>query len=139
VDEQQPRRITYRAGRYLPGGSDVVWEDRALEGPLYHGGRGRVPVGGKLTAGRRTNSWGDQRGRSTHVYFAQDVATAAETAAACRRESGRGYLYEVTPDADEVELWHDGFRTDQPVTVVARLDLDAALHPPAPEPEAEAG
>lgn len=139
------RPVTYRAGRYATAaeaeaGETVIYEERTLEPPFWHGGRGRVPAGGQLTAGRRTNSWGDEPGRSKNVYFATDIETAALTAKACRKEHGRGYLYEVQPDADQVEYWHDGYRTPQPLTVLRVLDLDAALRHELPEqqPEAEA-
>jgi hypothetical protein len=117
--------VTYTAGRQHRDG-DVTWETRTAEGPFYHGGRGRVRPGGRLTAGRRTNSWGDTRGRSTHVWFG-DLQTAALTALACRREHGRGYLYEVRPAARHVEYAPDGFKTREPLIVIAVLDLDAAL------------
>jgi len=121
--------VTYTAGRYTADGSDVIWETRTAEGPFYHGGRGRIAPGGQLTAGRRANSWGDEKdehGRSPYVYFG-DLQTAALTALACRREAGRGYLYEVRPVAGHVELCTDGFKTREPLVVIRRIDPDTAL------------
>lgn len=121
--------VTYTAGRYTADGSDVIWETRTADGPFYHGGRGRLHAGQQLTAGRRANSWGDEkdeRGRSPYVYFG-DLQTAALTALACRRESGRGYLYEVQPVAAHVKLCADGFKTTEPLLVVRVLDLDTTL------------
>lgn len=106
---------------YETYGSDgsYVTRKRTVMGPFYHGGRARVRAGGTITPGRRTNSWGDERGHATYVYFSTEMETAAAYARATQ-----GHLYEVAPPQEA--QWDgsggDGsYRTREPLTVVRRI------------------
>jgi hypothetical protein len=89
-----------------------------VEGPLYHGGGRRLRQGAQLTAGRRTNGWGDEGPRSRYVHF----TTRLETAAAYARQTG-GHVYEVEPTGEfSMGYAGDEFKSEHPLSVVRRLD-----------------
>jgi hypothetical protein len=89
-----------------------------IEGPLYHGGARRLREGAQLTAGRRTNGWGDEGARSTYVHF----STRLETAAAYAERTG-GHVYEVEPTGEfAMGYAGDEFKSVHPLNVVRRLD-----------------
>lgn len=97
----------------LAGYEDVI---RTVEGPLFHGGRSRLAVGRLLTVGRRTNSWGDEGDRSSHIYFTEHLSTAVEYARKC---DGTGYVYEVEPTgAFRTDYSPGDFKTADPLRIV---------------------
>jgi hypothetical protein len=85
---------------------------------LFHGGRARVKQGGLIKPGHKANPWGDRPGqRSTHVFAAADMMTAADYAKATR-----GRLYEVEPTGELLPDTHKGeFRTAAPLAVIRRI------------------
>jgi rifampin ADP-ribosyltransferase len=89
-----------------------------VEGPLYHGGGKRLREGAQLTAGRRTNGWGDEGARSRYIHF----TTRLETAAAYAERTG-GHVYVVEPTGEfAMGYAGDEFKTVHPLTVVRRLE-----------------
>lgn len=90
--------------------------DEEIAGPFYHGGRARLGAGGLITAGRRTNPWGDEGPVSTHVYFTTDIAGAVMYA----RETG-GRLYEVEPTGDAKPSYGGEFKTEHPLRVIREI------------------
>jgi 2'-5' RNA ligase len=96
------------------------YEDREseVEGPLYHGGGARWRDGQPIRPGRKPNEWGDEQGKSQHVYFTSKLDTAADYA----RRSG-GHVFQVEPSGNFLMDHHEGeFKTRHPLTVVRRLD-----------------
>lgn len=97
------------------------YEDQTheIEGPLYHGGRADVSPGDHITVGRKPNPWGDDGGKSTHVYFSTDLDTAHAYADQVGR---KGKVYEVEPTG---EFKHDrngvDFKTKHPLRVVREV------------------
>lgn len=97
------------------------YEDQTheIEGPLYHGGRANVGPGDHITTGRKPNSWGDDGGKSTHVYFTTDLDTAHAYA---DQVGPKGRVYEVEPTG---EFKHDrngvDFKTKHPLRVVQEV------------------
>jgi hypothetical protein len=111
-----PRTYTYTAQTYGDGG--YVEKTFTVEGPLYHGGGRRLREGAQLTAGRRTNGWGDEGPKSRYVH----MTTRLETAAAYARQTG-GHVYEVEPTRDfSLGYAGDEYKTEHPVNVVRRLE-----------------
>jgi hypothetical protein len=112
-----PRTYTYTAETYGENGGYVTREF-TIEGPLYHGGGKRLRQGAQLTAGRRTNPWGDEGPKSRYVHF----TTRLEVAAAYARQSG-GHVYEVEPTGDfAIGYGGEEYKTEHPMNVVRRLD-----------------
>lgn len=113
-----PRSFIHQYETYGSDGSYVT-HARTITGPFYHGGRARVRAGGTIVPGHRTNSWGDERGIATWVYFSTEIETAAAYARATQ-----GYLYEVEPPREA--QWDgsggDGsYKTREPLTVIRRI------------------
>lgn len=106
--------------RHLTYGPDggYVEKESEVHGPLYHGGGKRLREGDQIKPGRRTNPWGDEGAKSTHVYFTQHLPTAADYA----RQSG-GHVYEVEPTGDFKGDYSSGdYKTQHPLTVTRKLD-----------------
>lgn len=114
-----PRRTakwTMKYTRYGKNGYEDV--EQEISGPLYHGGGKRWREGTDLKPGRKTNPWGDDAGKSTHVYFTDRLDVAADYA----RQSG-GHVFEVDPQGEIKPDHHEGeYKTKHPVRVVRRLD-----------------
>ena len=113
-----PRTYTYTAETYGDTPGEYVTREFTLEGPLYHGGGKRLREGAQLTAGRRTNPWGDEGPKSRYVHF----TTSLDVAAAYARQTG-GHVYEVEPTG-EFAIGYSGeeYKTEHPLNVVRRLD-----------------
>jgi GNAT superfamily N-acetyltransferase len=106
--------------RHLTYGPDggYVEKESEVHGPLYHGGGKRLREGDQIKPGRRTNPWGDEGAKSSHVYFTQHLPTAADYA----RQSG-GHVYEVEPTGDFKGDYSSGdYKTQHPLTVTRKLD-----------------
>jgi hypothetical protein len=111
-----PRSYTWTGLTY--GDEGYVEKTFTVEGPLYHGGGKRLRAGAQLTAGRRTNGWGDEGPRSRYVHFTTSLATAAEYA----RQTG-GDVYEVEPTGEFAQGYNGGeYKSMQPLSVLRRLD-----------------
>lgn len=95
-------------------------EERSVSGPLYHGGRANLGPGGMLSPGRKTNSWGDEGDKSSHVYF----TTEQETAASYARELGkRGRVYEVEPTGEFRQDYNGSdYKSKHPLRVVRKIN-----------------
>jgi rifampin ADP-ribosylating transferase len=120
--------------RYQTQGREGYEErQREVDGPFYHGGRARLGPGGELRPGFKTNPWGDEGPKSTHVHFTTDPWAAAEYA----RQSG-GHLYEVEPTGEGLPGYGgDEFKSKHPLRVVRRVppeEWPATKQASAPEP-----
>lgn len=92
--------------------------EKEIEGPLYHGGGARWREGAEIKPGRKTNEWGDEQGKSQHVYFTDKLDVAADYA----QRTG-GHVFEVEPTGDIKPDHHEGeYKTKHPLRVVRRLD-----------------
>lgn len=99
--------------------TSVGYEERefVIEGPLYHGGR--LNRTGTITRGRRTNPWGDEGAKSTHVYFTTDLETARQYA----EKIPNGRVYEVEPTgAFRKDYAPCDYKTEHPLRVVREVD-----------------
>jgi mRNA-degrading endonuclease RelE of RelBE toxin-antitoxin system len=115
----QPKIYTWNGQAYGPDGGYV---DKTYEvhGPLYHGGGKRLKEGDTIRPGRKSNypNWGDEPGKSRHVYFTPRKDTAASYA-----EQTGGHVYEVEPTGDfRMDHNADDYKTQHPLRVVRRLD-----------------
>lgn len=110
---------TYRYQQTVQGPEGYSDEEREIEGPLYHGGRGNLGPGDHLKPGRKTNSWGDEGSKSTHVYFTSDPDTALSYT---HQIGPKGRLYEVEPTGDFKKDYgpHD-YKTQHPLRVVRQV------------------
>lgn len=93
-------------------------KDFYVRGPLYHGSRSRrLGPGDMLTAGQRTNPWGDEGVRSRFVHFTTNLHTAAAYA-----EQAGGAVYEVVPTGD-FRQGYDGneYKSEHPLRVVRKI------------------
>jgi hypothetical protein len=108
----------YTALRPTPEG-DYEEEHRTVQGPFYHGGSARLQPGGMITTGRKTQGWGDEGARSTHVYFSTDRGSAESYTRALGK---RGRLYEVEPTG-EVKMDYQGtdFKSVHPLRVLREI------------------
>ncbi|PPS89593.1 NAD(+)--rifampin ADP-ribosyltransferase [Streptomyces sp. MH60] len=112
----KPKSYTFTAQTYGENGG-YVEKTFTVEGPLYHGGGRRLREGAQLTAGRRTNPWGDEGPRSRYVHF----TTRLDVAAAYARQSG-GHVYVVEPTGDfTIGYSGEEYKSVHPLTVVRRL------------------
>jgi len=112
-----PRTYTYTAETYGDTPGEYVTREFTITGPLYHGGGRRLREGDQLTAGRRTNPWGDEGARSRYVHFTTRLDVAAEYA----RQSG-GHVFEVEPTGPfSVGYGGEEYKTEHPLNVVRRL------------------
>lgn len=121
-DEARDRRGRWTATlQYTRMVSTGGYEDvtKEIKGPFYHGGRSRIRPGGQVTAGRRTNSWGDE---GTNAKYAH-LTTNMETAAAYAREHGaRGRLYVVQPTGPvRPGYGSDEYKSEHPLEVVEEI------------------
>ncbi|MFF7198237.1 NAD(+)--rifampin ADP-ribosyltransferase [Streptomyces sp. NPDC008079] len=117
VDEPGPKVWKHKHLTYGPDGGYVEKESEVY-GPLYHGGGKRLREGDQIKPGRKTNSWGDEGAKSTHVYF----TTHKDTAASYAQQSG-GHVYEVEPTGDFKGDYNGGdYKTQHPLNVVRKLD-----------------
>lgn len=109
---------TYTVQRYAPqGGYETV--EKEIEGPLYHGGRGKLNAGDLITPGRKPNSWGDEGPKSTHVYFSTDKDTAASYS---QQLGNKGHLYEVEPTGEfRTDYGPQDYKTQHPLKVVRKI------------------
>jgi hypothetical protein len=118
--EKAIRRLTksYRFTQTVQGPTGYEDREHEIEGPLYHGGGKKLREGDQIKPGRKTNPWGDDAGKSTHVYFTRGLDTAADYA----RQSG-GHVYEVEPSGPFLMDHHeDDYKSKHPLTVTRRLD-----------------
>jgi mRNA-degrading endonuclease RelE of RelBE toxin-antitoxin system len=114
-----PKTYTWKGQAYGPDGG-YVDKDYEVQGPLYHGGGKRLKPGDTIRPGRKSNypNWGDEPGKSTHVYFTPRKDTAASYA----QQTG-GHVYEVEPTGDfRMDHNVDDYKTKHPLTVVRRLE-----------------
>ncbi|MCX4799669.1 NAD(+)--rifampin ADP-ribosyltransferase [Streptomyces sp. NBC_01242] len=116
---EQPKTYTWKGQAYGHDGG-YIDKEYQVQGPLYHGGGKRLRDGDQVKPGRKSNypNWGDEPGKSQHVYF----TTRKDTAADYARQSG-GHVYEVEPTGD-FRMDHNGddYKTKHPLNVVRRLD-----------------
>jgi mRNA-degrading endonuclease RelE of RelBE toxin-antitoxin system len=114
---EPPKTYTWKGQAYAPEGGyvDKTYE---VQGPLYHGGGKRLKEGDTIRPGRKPNPWGDQGGKSTHVYF----TTRKDTAGSYAQQSG-GHVYEVEPTGD-FRMDHNGddYKTQHPLRVLRRME-----------------
>ncbi|WP_428957834.1 NAD(+)--rifampin ADP-ribosyltransferase [Streptomyces sp. cg35] len=112
-----PKTYTWKGQAYGPDGG-YVDKEYQVQGPLYHGGGKRWRDGQQIKPGRKPNSWGDEYGKSEHVYF----TTNRDTAASYAQQSG-GHVFQVEPTGD-FRMDHNGddYKTRHPLNVVRRLD-----------------
>ena len=112
------KKHTYTVQRYAPqGGYETV--EKEIEGPLYHGGRGKLQPGDMITPGRKPNSWGDEGPKSTHVYFSTDRDTAASYS---QQFGNKGHLYEVEPTGEfRTDYGPQDYKTPHPLRVVRKV------------------
>lgn len=95
------------------------YEDReqTVNGPFYHGGRARLGPGDRLTAGRKTNPWGDEGPRSKFNHFTTDKGTAARYAA-----DTEGHVYEVHPTGDVKPGYQSGeYKSPHDLEIMRRV------------------
>ncbi|MET7363327.1 NAD(+)--rifampin ADP-ribosyltransferase [Streptomyces sp. NPDC005562] len=109
---------TYRWTQTFQGPTGYEDRESEVQGPLYHGGGKRWREGQQIKPGRKPNEWGDEYGKSIHVYFTRNRGTAADYA----RRSG-GHVFEVEPSGNFLMDHNEGeFKTKHPLNVVRRLD-----------------
>lgn len=102
--------------------------ERLVEGPFYHGSRSKkLREGDTVRPGFKTNNWGDEGEKASHVHFSTNLAGAASYA----REAG-GHVYEVEPTG-EVQGGYSGeeFKSQHPLRVIRRVspeELSAGPH-----------
>lgn len=114
---EPPKTYTWKGQAYAPEGG-YVDKDYEVQGPLYHGGGKRMKAGDTIRPGRKTNPWGDEGPKSSHVYF----TTRKDTAASYADQSG-GHVYEVEPTGDfRMDYNGDDYKTQHPLRVVRKLD-----------------
>jgi hypothetical protein len=114
-----PKTYKWQGQEYAPEGGyrDKEYE---VQGPLYHGGGKRLREGDTIRPGRKSNypNWGDEPGKSQHVYFTPRVDTAASYA-----HGTGGHVYEVEPTGDfKMDHNADDYKTQHPLRVVRRLE-----------------
>jgi GNAT superfamily N-acetyltransferase len=114
-----PKTYKWQGQEYAPEGGyrDKEYE---VQGPLYHGGGKRLKEGDTIRPGRKSNypNWGDEPGKSQHVYFTPRVDTAASYA-----HGTGGHVYEVEPTGDfKMDHNADDYKTQHPLRVVRRLE-----------------
>ncbi|MFI1796606.1 NAD(+)--rifampin ADP-ribosyltransferase [Streptomyces sp. NPDC020379] len=105
---------TYRWLQTVFGENGYEDREHQVRGPLYHGGGAHWREGQQINPGRKVNPWGDEVGKSQHVYF----TTQLETAAAYAQQSG-GHVFEVEPTGD--------FNWDRSDTDFKTPNLDLAI------------
>lgn len=109
---------TYRWTQTYQGPNGYEDREQSVQGPLYHGGGARLRDGQQIKPGRKPNAWGDEHGKSEHVFFTRQKDTAASYA----QQSG-GHVFEVEPTGDFRMDHNEGdFKTKHPLNVVRRLD-----------------
>jgi GNAT superfamily N-acetyltransferase len=112
-----PAPKSYRWTQTYMGPEGYEDRENEIQGPLYHGGGPRWREGQPIKPGRKPNAWGDEYGKSQHVYFTTNRDTAADYA----RRSG-GHVFEVEPTGDFRMDHHEGeFKTKHPLNVTRRL------------------
>lgn len=114
-----PKVWKWQGQEYAPEGG---YRDKEYEvsGPLYHGGGKRLKEGDTIRPGRKSNypNWGDEPGKSTHVYF----TTRSDTAGSYAQQTG-GHVYEVEPTGDfKMDHGANDYKTQHPLRVVRRLE-----------------
>jgi mRNA-degrading endonuclease RelE of RelBE toxin-antitoxin system len=114
---EPPKTYTWKGQAYAPEGG-YVDKDYEVQGPLYHGGGKRLKDGDTIRPGRKTNPWGDEGPKSSHVYF----TTRKDTAGSYADQAG-GHVYEVEPTGD-FRMDHNGddYKTQHPLRVLRRLE-----------------
>lgn len=109
---------TYKWTQTYQGPNGYEDREQSVQGPLYHGGGARLRDGQQIKPGRKPNAWGDEHGKSEHVFFTRQKDTAASYA----QQSG-GHVFEVEPTGDFRMDHNEGdFKTKHPLNVVRRLD-----------------
>lgn len=119
ASSDQQKVYTWQGQAKHPEGGYV---DKTYEvhGPLYHGGGKRLKEGDTIRPGRKSNhpAWGDEPGKSQHVYFTPRKDTAASYA-----DQTGGHVYEVEPTGDfRMDHNADDYKTRHPLKVLRRLD-----------------
>ena len=116
---EAPKVWKWQGQEYAPEGG---YRDKEYEvsGPLYHGGGKRLKEGDTIRPGRKSNypNWGDEPGKSKHVYF----TTQMDTAGSYAHQTG-GHVYEVEPTGDfKMDHGANDYKTQHPLRVVRRLE-----------------